>query len=358
MDRKKIEIVIVMANQGIGGAQRVSIALAEQFVKKGHQAFLMVLSDTSDKKYEIPSGIPVLYPYRDRDSKRAGIKDIRNSIRQVNPDVILVMGVPMSLYMVPALMGTRTRMVISERNDPSHFAGKVHTKILSRFLMRFADGYVFQTKDAQRYYPDSIQRKSVVIPNPLMGSDKIPLPYSGVRRKEIVTAGRLNPQKNQKLLINAFSKVVERHPDYSLIIYGEGPIRIELEESIRGLDLQGKVLLPGAIENVLEKMNESSMFVMSSDFEGMPNALMEAMALGLPCISTDCPCGGPRELIDGGNNGILVPTNDEESLADSMLHLIDNKDAAREIGNNASKIRTRLSMDEVFDTWMDFLGKM
>lgn len=355
---KSVEIVIVMAHQGMGGAQRVSIALTEQFIKKGHQAHLMVLGDTTDKKYEISSGIPVLYPYRDKNTRRAGIKEIRKAIRQINPDFILVMGVPMSLYMIPACIGVRGKVIISERNDPSHFTGKASTRIVSRLLMRFADGYVFQTRDAQRYYSSAIQRKSAIIANPLMNSDKIPQLFTGIRRKEIVTAGRLNPQKNQKLLIDAFSKVVKKHPDYRLIIYGEGPIRKGLEESVRELNLKESVELPGAFQNVLEKMKESYMFVLSSDFEGMPNALMEAMALGLPCISTDCPCGGPRELIEDGENGILIPTNDVDSLADAMLHLITNEDAAREIGHNASNIRETLSIDKMFEAWMDFLSKI
>jgi glycosyltransferase involved in cell wall biosynthesis len=221
------------------------------------------------------------------------------------------MGVPGALFDVPACVGLGIKHIISERNDPAHFGGSTITRIVSRLLMRKANGFVFQTKDAQAFYGGEIAKHSVIIPNPLFIGDDYPdTQYVGEREETIVTTGRLNKQKNHPLLIRAFKRIAVEFPEYKLIIYGEGPERQNDEALISELGLQERVLLPGTINDVPAKIYKSSLYVLSSDFEGMPNALMEAMALGLPCISTDCPCGGPRELIYKGYIGMLVPVDD------------------------------------------------
>ena len=188
-----------------------------------------------------------------------------------------------------------------------------------------------------------------------LGANSPATQYTGEREKIIVTTGRLNKHKNHSLLICAFKRIVAFFPDYRIIIYGEGPERLNDEILIRKLGLQEYVLLPGTTNNVPEKIYKASLYVLTSDFEGMPNSLMEAMALGLPCISTDCPCGGPRELIVSGKNGMLVPVGDEDALANAMKKLLNDERYAIELGKNAMKIREELSMDIICRKWYEYL---
>ena len=269
------------------------------------------------------------------------------------------MGVPSAMFSVPATLGLNVKHVISERNDPAHFAGSKATKILSRLLMRRADGYVFQTKDAQAYYGGDIAKHSVVIPNPLfLDINSFNVVHEIAKVEMIVASGRLNKQKNHPLLIKAFKQVHDKYPFYELVIFGEGPEREKDEALIRKLGLESVVLLPGAVSNVPEKLSKAVLYVLSSDFEGMPNALMEAMAVGLPCISTDCPCGGPRDLIRNGENGVLVPVGNEKALTEAMLFMLERTEEAKMMGREAMKIRESYSLDRICQQWYDCFQRM
>ena len=337
----------------LGGAQRVCYNLINWILANTYdEVHLIICSGRTVKEEYDLSKIPHSIVTGGILNK---INRIRRELKHIKPDVLVTMGVPGALFDVPACIGLGIKHIISERNDPAHFGGRVTTRILSRLLMRKADGYVFQTNDAQAYYGGALIKRSTVIPNPLFIGDDYPATqYNGLREKKIVTTGRLNKQKNHSLLIRAFKKISDEFPDYKLIIYGEGPERQNDETLIKELGLEGRVLLPGTINNVPEKIHKSSLYVLSSDFEGMPNSLMEAMALGLPCISTDCPCGGPRELIENGKNGILVPTGNEKALADAMKNILNDEKFALKIGKNAMSIRERLSLNKVCKQWYDY----
>jgi glycosyltransferase involved in cell wall biosynthesis len=183
-----------------------------------------------------------------------------------------------------------------------------------KYLYKKADGFVFQTEDAAKYFEGIIKCDSKIIPNPI-NPKFIKEPYKGEREKNIVTVGRLESQKNQKMLIEAFGKIESKYPEYSLLIYGDGSKKEELQDLIKEKGLENKVILKGKIDDVENVIDKAKMFVLSSDYEGMPNALMEAMALGLPCISTDCPCGGPRYLMENGKSGLLVPVGNSDAMA-------------------------------------------
>ena len=169
-----------------------------------------------------------------------------------------------------------------------------------------------------------------------------------------MSVGRLNKQKNYPLLLRSFKDLHSEYAEYKLVIYGDGPERQSLEALIKDLGLSEVVLLPGAINNVPEVIYNASLFVLPSDFEGMPNALMEAMALGLPCISTDCPCGGARELIENDKNGLLVPVGDEKSIVSAIRFMLNNPEKAKQMGMNAMKIRSTHSLDVISKLWYDY----
>lgn len=349
-----MKIVFTIDHMTIGGAQRVTYNLIK-WLQSNTDADVSLLIYRSlvigNIKYDL-SGIKHEYVGNGTVNK---IRRIREFLKKRRPDVLVSMGTANAIFDVPANIGLGVKHIISERNDPAHFAGSKLTKVLSRLFMRRADGYVLQTKDAQAYFGGEIAKRSVVIPNPLFIEGDYPTEqYTGEREKIIVTTGRLNKQKNHLLLIRAFKRIADEFPDYKLIIYGEGPERQNDEILISELGLQGRVLLPGTIDNVPKKIYKSSLYVLSSDFEGMPNALMEAMALGLPCISTDCPCGGPRELTTDEKDCMLIPVGDEISLASAMKRVLNDSGFAMELGKNAMEIRERLSSDKVCKRWYDF----
>ena len=343
-----MKILIVISNTGIGGSQRVAINLS-RWINEQHdaRAKIVALKKSKGQNYDM-QGIDYIEL-----SGRNIIFHLRKIIGSFNPDVMLSMGVPMSIYTVPASWFSKVKHVISERNDPNHFSGKAITKVISRMLFRTADGFVFQTSDARDYYKLPNHKITAIIPNPILKLDEISK-YNRVdnRDKVIVSVGRLIKQKNHKLLIEAFSEIKNKFPEYKLIIWGEGSERVDLEKSIRELNLLDSVFLPGANSNIIEAIHTASIFVLSSEYEGMPNALMEAMALGIPCISSNCPCGGPRELISDGVNGYLFPVNNKKELVKKMMLLLGSEETQIAFSQNARIIRERYSDNVVCKKWM------
>lgn len=328
------------------GAERVTLYLSEYFANHGYQVCI-ITSTRDDKEYIIPGGV------RHINVGTRNIFKMRKVLRNI--DMLVVMGVPFCLFTIPACFFLKMKTVVSERNAPAQFSGKRVTKILSRFLMRFADGYVFQTSEAKQFYNKMLHGKGEVIFNPLESSN-LPLSTPEQQTKTIVNVGRLSPQKNQALLISAFNAIKEEYPDYNVVIYGDGGEKHSLEEQIKNSGLENRVNLAGNVYDVHERIKNAAVFVFTSNYEGMPNALIEAMAMGLPCISTDCPCGGPRELIVNGENGILIPVGDESSLVNALRSLLDDNELRIKIGKKAIEIRDRLDASVICKQWEDYLN--
>lgn len=240
--------------------------------------------------------------------------------------------------------------IISERNDPKHNKLSWKSKLLIKLLYWKADLFVFQTQEAKTFYAKSIQARSKVIHNPVIRG----LPERNEpSKKEIVAIGRLEEQKDYITLIKGFYIVVQKYSEYILKIYGCGSCEKKLKELVKDLKLEKHVFFEGFSNCVHEKIKSAELFIMTSKYEGMPNALMEAMAMGFPVISTDCPCGGPRELICNGENGILIPVGNEFVLAEKILFLIENKGIAKQMGQNAKEIRETHSVFQIAEQWKD-----
>ena len=221
-------------------------------------------------------------------------------------------------------------------------------------LYPLADGIVFQTPDAKKYFDGIVNSNYEIIPNPV-NDLFIKNPYSEERKKVIVNVGRIEGQKNQLLLIKSFEKIMDKFPDYKLIIYGEGSKKEELIKYINERKLNNRVVLAGQVDNIYDKIYDASLFVLSSDYEGMPNALIEAMCLGLPVISTDCPCGGPKMLIKDGVNGFLVPVNDENIMSETISRILADDKLRKELSINASKLKEMVSSNVVNQKWLKFI---
>ena len=344
-----------------GGAERVIANLANYFSNQNEVAIAITIKDTS--KYELDKNISFYTLDQEKNVNTIIIKNIKrinklNSIiNEFKPDII-VSFLPEPSYRVLTLrILKKIPVIVSVRNDPKIEYKSFINKIMMKILYPLADGFVFQTEEEKKYFSKKIQKKSVVIPNPI-ADEFIVSPFSGEREMTIVNVGRLTKQKNQYNLIKAFYIFQKKHDTYKLFIYGDGELKEELNNLISELGLKEKVFLKGNVDNIKESIYKSNIFVLSSDYEGMPNALMEAMALGIPCISTDSPCGGPKFLIDNEENGLLVPINDVNSLANAMDYLAENKNIATKLGNNANKIGKELKCEKINKKWIDYILKI
>lgn len=248
-------------------------------------------------------------------------------------------------------------VIISQRNDPQEEYKSLLYQLLMRWLFPRADGFVFQTELQKTYFSERIQTKSKVIVNPV-AEEYRSAEYKYPLSHEIISIGRLDTQKNFPLLIDAFQKFVKRYTDYKLYIYGEGPERIRLEAMIRKKGLEDAVFLSGRTEDIKEKLLSSEFFVLSSDFEGMPNALIEAMSMGMPVISTDCPCGGPAELIEYPDMGILVKTGDRDGLTEAMCVYAGSHETAVRYGVNGRGILKKVSLSTVAGQWENYIQEI
>lgn len=369
-------------SMGKGGAERVVSLLANEFVKKGMEV-VVATEWYSEEEYELDAKVKRIHAglsEKEEKSSRVAkqwfrVKNLRKVLVQEVPDVLISFCVKANYRAMMASTGTGIPVIVSVRNDPKiDYVGAVNGFMNKLFLNRAA-GCVFQTEEAQEFFDEVLQKKSIIICNPV--NEKYLQAERKMSVKKIVCVGRLVAQKNQMLLVNAFEKILKKYPDYHLYLYGDGSddeckeeliryvesaeVKV-LEQQLESTDVtKGVVKLNNHIHfmglsSTLEKdMADASMFVLPSNYEGMPNALMEAMALGLPVISTDCPCGGSRYWIETGVNGQLVPVKDVDAMAEAVEYYIQNPERAEEMG---AKARTRLkeaTMDKVFRQWKDYI---
>lgn len=344
-----------------GGAERVVSNLASQFAMNGNHTIIITRTHTDDdyvvdsrvKRYELDEYVGTHINFKTR-LKRFFC--IRNICKEENLDVLIAFMNDSIPYAIFATKFTKTKSIISVRNAPSVFFVKTKKKLLVKLLYPFADGAVFQTPDAMEWFPKRLQKKSTVLMNPIKNTF-YDLSYTPVKNT-VINCGRLNYQKNQELLINAFALVAKQNKNAQLRIYGYGELQEQLSRQIDNLGLNDSVFLMGRTDNVAEKLSKASVFVLSSDFEGAPNALMEAMAVGVPAIATDCPCGGPRMLLGNNENGILVPVGDKDALANAIIYLLSN-DSVRDNYRKRCKVKSRSFREEdVFTEWGHFISNL
>ena len=341
-----------------GGAEKVITNLANWLSENTDNKIILVSVEGHGKPYPICK--KVIYDSFSLNEKTNKIKIhlqiLKNTIKALNkykPDILISFNIYPIFYAQLTSILKNIKFFYSERNDPGLEYGII-AKLIRWFVLRRANGVVFQTKDAMNYFPEYIKKKSVIIQNSVCVEDKkYPLPTKTDNR--IVTVGRLAPQKNHKLLINAFNQIKDFHSETVLEIYGDGVLRDELLTYINILKLTNRVFLKQARPDVLDCIYGARLFVLSSLYEGMPNTLMEAMALGIPVIAADCSSGGPRELIEDGKNGYLFKNNDLEDLVNKMKKLL-NSEYPREICKEAKKICLTNSPDIIFEKWNDFIN--
>lgn len=346
-----------------GGAQRVMNNLITYLDSNGWDVILCndFVQDPAILQYDVPAGVKRFYLAESiegnailKNIKR--VFNLRGIIKEENPDcVVSFLGRP-NLRMLVATVGMPVKKIVSVRNDPPKEYGSPIRMTLARWLFRLADGCVFQTVDAKAYFPESVQLKSEVILNPVDERFYKDSPRRNV--SDVVTFGRLMTQKNHKMLLESFARIAKQVPDQKLIIYGEGPLREELEKLAKVLEIDTQVFFPGNVERVEEYLAKAKVFVLSSDYEGMPNALMEAMAAGVACVATDCPCGGPKALIQDGINGFLVPVGDTVCMAEKISTLLADENLRKQMSSKAHKSAEDFSSMVILEIWEKYILKV
>lgn len=347
-----MKICFITATLAGGGAERVIANLSNEMASRGHQVTILL---TTEKvvEYSLNEQIEVIQ-VSNRTSH--GIKERINRIRnlrrffKMHKDFYYIsMPTDTNIFVLLASIFLKINLIISERNDPNQY----ENRIIRNALYCLAKKIVFQTKDASLCFSKRLQKLGKIILNPV--SETLPMPYVGTKAKRIVAVGRLDEQKNHKLLIDAFSCFVHENPEYKLDIYGRGPLQEILKNQIREMDLENNVSLRGFSKNVWSEASNAMMYVLSSDYEGMPNSLLEAMAMGMTVVSTNCPIGGASMLIEDRVNGLLVPVNDRKKLYEAMSFLANNPDVAECYSKEALKIRENLSVKKICDEWLEYI---
>lgn len=347
-----------------GGAERVFVNLAEFFQEEGYRV-IMVTQYRKENEYDLPDGIQRIIS--DIEGKEVSASRVLNFLRRLNklhaiwkrerPDLVLSCIGKNNFMAVVTTMGTGTKPVVSVVGEAKEeYPGRV-MRILADVLFSRAAGIILQTERSRAFFGKKVGKKSVILPNSL-NPDFIRPRFEGEREKTIVSVGRLDANKNHEMQIRAFAALKDRYPDYGLVIYGDGELRADLEALAASLGIAGRVALPGVVQDVARRIERASLFLLTSYSEGVSNALIEALALGLPVIATDVPSGGTEELMADGVNGLVVPAGDQKALEAAMDRLLGDAAYADRLGREAAGIQGRLAPERVNRLWKAYFEEI
>lgn len=352
-----MRILLIADSIQQGGVGRVASILSDYFSSTGNTVSILLMAQDRIQEGSYIKNDNIALKFLSAEAGTANIRPMlklqtmRRIIAEDKSDVAIAFINEYCEYAVLATRFLHTKVIVGEVTDPHVSPKNKILRFLRSPLYGLADRVVLQTEDMMSFFPKYVQGKSQIIFNPI--SPDLPEPYVGIRRKCIVSVGRLNELKNFQMGILAFSNFHRSHPEYTYEIYGEGPYRSSLEELIRAQNLESSVFLKGHDGSVLDKIRDASIFVMPSNYEGMSNALIEALAIGIPCISTDHPVGAARMLIQSGTNGILIPVGDTNALFEAMNKIVDNACLAMNLADEAIKLRNKLAVEKIAGQWMD-----
>lgn len=353
-----MRIVCVGYLHGSGGAEKQIINLANALVDLKYEVYFLVLAE-NNQRFSISNKVKIIDLSFSENQKGNVILNrfmvYKKALKTILPDISIhywVQSVYFSFILPKCYTG---KIIYSERGDPGDAEYNGLLGLVRNISFHRVSHFVFQSNAARDYFPKKIRLRSTVIPNVIDISDVDYIASVNPEEKTIINVGRLHPQKNQKLLIKSFSRIADEIPDYSLKIYGEGELKEELEELINNLGLRNRITIFPPTPSIHTVIMAASLFVLSSDFEGMPNVLLESMALGKICISTDYRPGGVNDIIDDNINGFVVPRNNEEILANKILYVIKHIDELNYISINSKNVKDSHSFRTVFSKWDSLL---
>lgn len=344
-------VAFIIGSMGKGGAERVISILSNAYIKKGWQVDIIMLLGNS-VEYQLSDSINVV----DLSTGKNKIKSIPSWYRNLrkyakynNPNVMIAFSAMMYFTTLFSTIGLDTPLIVTERSDPYSDGRSKLIDILTNWLYPKARIVVLQTKRAKSYFSDKVKANSVIIPNPI----EVKTYASSKPAKKIVNVGRLIEAKNQKLLINSFYRISKEFPEYNLHIYGDGVLYDDLKKQINRLGIHNRVFLEGNVANIHDVISDAEFFVLSSNYEGLSNALLEAMMMGIPCISTNC--AGSDEYIIDGTSGYLFPVGDEGLLYDAMKKMIINDSIRKEFSMKAQEVVSKCNIENILQMWDRFI---
>jgi glycosyltransferase involved in cell wall biosynthesis len=351
-------IAFVVESMKCGGAQRVASVLVNAWAATGRRVTLITFADADRDFFSLNLAVHRVSLDIEGASRTAlesfsrvtrRVSRLRSAIEQAEADVVISFGEKTNVITILATLGLGLPVVVSERTDPRHHPQTLPWRVGRRLCYRLATAVVSQTEGVKNWTASFVPpERSHVIGNPVELPDRKTKSASESSGKLVVTVGRLGPEKGYDLLLEAFAKSV--CPEWKLLFIGDGPERAALEQQAQRLKLTSRVEFKGHVKDPFVHLLGADMYVLSSHYEGFPNALLEAMACGLPAVSFDCQ-SGPSELIDDGDNGLLVEPGNVEALSNAMKRLMADADLRRTLGAGAARVVDKYSVNRILGEW-------
>ncbi len=343
-----------------GGAERVTSLLAgEMSTLDGYDTYICEFIQGNDE-YQIPDSVKKYSKNYVLENKWIECLNqflfLRRIIRKVKPDYVISLGMFSTCILLAMVhKSSKFKLVLSERSDPTRIPRKKIFRMLRNWAYFNADGLVLQTQYVKSLLPQNCVNKATVIPNPVIVNNA----NKNIKKeKVIINCSRLIECKNLRLLIDAFSEVHKRKKEFELHILGEGKLREELLDFAKSKGVGNEVKIYPFNNNVSDEINRSSIYVSTSNFEGMSNSVLEALSMGVPTIVTDCPVHSMRDIIINNVSGIFVPVNSKNELVNAMLNVLDDEKFAKNLGDNGRKIVEKLNLKNITESWVKYLQEI
>ena len=357
---------MVISSLSAGGAERVLVLLSRGLTALGHRVSVVTVFGEKDDFYALPDGV-------DRTALDLGkttrtwlekaaanwrrISALRRTLRRMKPDVVISFMIETNVLVLLATLGTKVPVIVTEHADPRKFPLSELWRRLRRLSYRLASRLVSVSAGVDEYFRWLPDAKRSVIPNPVCFAEldaEAGKPLALTRPRHVVAMGRLELEKGFDVLIDAFARLAADFPDWGLVILGEGSQRADLESSVARCGLRERIQLPGVLENPFSTLRRADLFVLSSRSESFGNALVEAMACGLPVVATEC-WSTPPGIVRRGVDGLLVPPDDVDALSRAMAELMADDDRRRRLASEAVEAVRRFDLDRVTQTWEELL---
>ncbi len=340
-----------------GGAERVFVNLADYFQKEGYRV-VMVTQYRFEEEYDLPAGVGrILSDIGEQEVTKSRIRNFFLRLNKLHviwktekPNLVLSCIGKNNFMAVVSTIGTDTEAVVSVVGEAAEEYPTKMMRMLANFLFPRAAGVILQTERSRGFFSKRVAARAVVLPNSLNPVFIRPR-FEGEREKEIVSVGRMDANKNHEMQLCAFAALQPEFADHTLTIYGDGELRPFIEELAGKLGISERVRLPGVVPDIADRIGKASLFLLTSYSEGVSNALIEALALGLPVIATDVPSGGTEELMEDGINGLIIPAGDQKALEQAMRKMLGDSAYADRLGREAAKIQERLAPERVNALW-------
>ena len=356
-----MKIAMLIGSLQKGGAERVLVNLADYLTTKGHRVLLVTTYQREDEYVPNPQVKRIISEISEEEITGNRIsnfhrrfKKLRNIWKQEKPTVVLSFIGKNNFMNILTTAFLPVATAVAVRGAPEAEYYSKWMRIMARGLFRFADGVILQTNASKSFFGKSVRKKAVILRNPISESFFRPR-FQGERENTIVAVGRLDENKNHAMLIHAFDQIADTYPEYKLVIYGEGEDRDKITQLIQQLGRSDRIVLPGNSDNIADVIYRAKVFVLPSNTEGLPNTLIEAMILGLTVIATNCPCGGPADLIDHGVNGLLTPVRDTNKMKENLQIILNDLQLSDRLGENATKTSVIFRPEIVNAEWEKYL---